>query len=55
MIVQTNKGRFKITTIEDSQGRFAVAISIDDNRCFYTFSINSIIEDIVRQINEIED
>lgn len=55
MIVQTNKGKFKITTIEDEQGYLAVAVSVDDNRLFYTFNINSIIEDIVRQINEKED
>lgn len=55
MIVQTKKGKFKITTIEDEQGYLAVATNVDDNRHFYTFSINSIIEDIVRQINEKED
>lgn len=55
MIVQTNKGKFKITTIEDEKGYLAIATSVDDNRHFYTFNINSIIEDIVRQINEKED
>lgn len=57
MIVQTNKGRFKISTVEDEQGLsvLAVATNVDDNRHFYTFSINSIIEDIVKQINEMED
>ena len=55
MIVQTNKGMFKISTIEDAQGYLAVAVSVDDNRYFYTFNINSIIEDIVKQINEKED
>lgn len=55
MIVQTNKGKFKITTVEDEQGYLAVATNVDDNRHFYTFNINSIIEDIVRQIDEKED
>ena len=55
MIVQTNKGKFKITTLEDEQDYLAIATSVYDNRHYYTFSINSIIEDIVRQINEMED
>ena len=52
MIVQTNKGKFKITTIEDKKGYLAVATSLDDYQHFYTFSINSLVEDIVKQINE---
>lgn len=52
MIVQTNKGKFKITTIEDEKGYLAVATSLDDNRYFFTFNINSLVEEIVKQINE---
>lgn len=52
MMVQTNKGKFKITTIKDEQGYLAVATSLDDYQHFYTFSINSLVEDIVKQINE---
>lgn len=55
MIVQTNKGRFRIVSYKDNDGYFAVVMSVDDNRCFYTFSINSVVEDIVRQINEMDD
>lgn len=52
MIIQTNKGKFKITTIEDEKGCLAVATSLDDNRYFFTFNINSLVEEIVKQINE---
>lgn len=51
MIVQTNKGRFKISTVEDEQGYLAVATNIEDNQLFYTFNINSLIEDIIKEIN----
>ena len=52
MIVQTNKGKFKITTIEDEKGYLVVATSLDDNRYFFTFNINSLVEEIIKQINE---
>lgn len=54
MVVQTNKGRFKVETFNDERGYFAVATSVDDDRYFYTFNINSVIEDIVKQINEMD-
>lgn len=52
MIVSTNKGKFKISTIEDEKGYLAVATSLDDNQYFFTFNINSLVEEIVKQINE---